>query len=460
MTRHGPRTIRVTALLTNDGWLEPAYVSLKDDGTIESMSSHRPTDVSALEEIHGYAIPGFQNAHSHAFQYAMAGLAEHLPKGAETDDFWSWRDAMYRLAGKLTPDHVQIIATMLYTEMLRHGITSVAEFHYIHHDEEGRPYANHAEMGERLMIAAAVTGIHLTLVPIFYQRGGFTQQASPSQMRFLSRTSSDYLELVEATRKAAKSYKDVIVGVGIHSLRAVAPEDVLTVLKSNFEGPAHLHVAEQRREVEECVAHLGKRPVAWLLDNVPLDQCFNLVHATHMDEDETTRLAKSGATVVVCPSTEGNLGDGFFPFAAYRAAGGRYAIGTDSHIGISPLEELRWLDYSQRLRSEKRNVVCRVGGEDSGRLLFDDAWQGGRLSMGHEGGTYFAVGQPFDAVILDADHPVIHARPPERRLASLIYAGDSSCFLGSMRRGRWLIKNGKIEGDVRTPFLNALAELK
>lgn len=220
-----------------------------------------------------------------------------------------------------------------------------------------------------------------------------------------------------------------------------------------------MHIAEQRREVDECVTQLGKRPVAWLLDNVALDHRFSLVHAAHMDDHETSHLAKTGATVVLCPSTEGNLGDGFFPFAAYRAAGGRYAIGTDSHIGLSPLEEIRWLDYGQRLRSEKRNVVCRVGGEDSGRLLFDDMWQGGRLSMGHEGGAYFSVGQGFDAVILDADHPVIHARPPERRLAALIYAGGLSCFLGTMRRGRWLIKDGKIEGDVRTPFLRVLAEL-
>lgn len=179
-----------------------------------------------------------------------------------------------------------------------------------------------------------------------------------------------------------------------------------------------------------------------------------------MDEGETERLAKSGAVVVVCPSTEGNLGDGFFPLAAYRAHGGRYALGTDSHIGISPMEELRWLDYGQRLRSERRNVLCRRGGEDSGQIAFDDAWQGGRLALGFGTGDYFAPGMPFDAVILDQDHPVLHGRPPERRLAALIYAGDASCFVGTMRRGQWLIRGGKPERDVKGPYLKTLAALK
>lgn len=461
MSAKGDRTLRVSALLTRQGWLEPAYVSLNADGTVRALAAAKPKDGVPMDEIKGIAIPGFQNAHSHAFQYAMAGLAEHLPAGAEADDFWSWREAMYRLAGKVSPDQVQAIATMLYTEMLKRGVTAVVEFHYLHHDPEGRSYKNPAEMGERLMAAAEAAGIHLTLIPIFYQRGGFAQRPSSAQARFLSRQGSDYLNLLDATRASAKRFADVTVGVGVHSLRAVAPEDVLALFSAPFSGPAHLHVAEQRREVEECIAHLKARPVDWLLDNLSLDARFSLVHATHMTASETTRLAASGATVVVCPSTEGNLGDGFFPFAAYKDAGGRYAIGTDSHIGLSPLEELRWLDYGQRLRSERRNVLCKRAGDDSGRILFEDAWLGGRAAMGAAPcDEYFEVGQPFDAVVLDPEHPVLYGRPPERRLAALLYAGDPSCFVGTLRRGAWLIRGGRATHDAKAPFLQALAALR
>lgn len=454
------RYFRFSGLLTRQGWMQPAYVGLDASGVIASLSDQKPAGIGGIEDVRGFAIPGFHNAHSHAFQYAMAGLAEHLPDGAAGDDFWSWRESMYRLAQRVTPEQVQNIATMLYAEMLRFGITSVVEFHYLHHGPDGRPYADLAEMGSRLVAAAEAAGIQLTLVPIFYQRGGFKQKASAAQSRFLSRTADDYMKLVDATRRIATGHEDVLVGVGVHSLRAVTPEDIVAVLKGPLIGPAHLHVAEQQKEVDECREHLGARPVDWLLDHLPLDRRFNLVHATHIDPDETTRLAKSGATVVLCPSTEGNLGDGFFPLTPYLAAGGQYAFGTDSHIGINPLEELRWLDYGQRLRLEKRNIVCARGGEDSGRVIFDAAWQGGRRAAGLPDGDYFAVGRPLDAAVLDPEHPVLAGRPPERLLAALIYGGDASAFSGTMRRGEWIVKAGRHIRDLKSSFLKTLATLR
>ena len=317
------RWFRCQGLLRRGGWLEPAYVAVDAQGRILQVVDAAPAADIHVEEIPGYAIPGFQNAHSHAFQYAMAGLAEHLPAQAARDDFWSWRQAMYGLAQRVSPDEVEAIASMLYSEMLRCGYTAVTEFHYLHHDVSGAPYKNPAEMGARLMAAAARAGIHLTLVPVLYRQGGFGRPAMPAQRRFLADGLDSYARLLEATHAAAARQSGTLVGVGVHSLRAVPPDEVRALLGQPFTGPAHLHVAEQSQEVKDCVAHLGQRPVAWLLANLPLDQRFNLVHATHLDADEVQQLAATDATVVLCPSTEGNLGDGFYPLQDYLAPAGR-----------------------------------------------------------------------------------------------------------------------------------------
>ena len=465
------RVLRCAALLTRQGWLEPAYVTVDAAGLVVAVAAAAPrADAGSppvtVEDLGGFVIPGFQNAHSHAFQYAMAGLAEHLPAGAAADDFWSWRDAMYRLALSLDPEAMEAVAGMLYAEMLRFGITSVAEFHYLHLDPAGKPYADAAEMGQRLMAAAATAGIELTLLPVFYQQGGFGQAASPLQRRFLSRSIDDYARLLTATRAAAAGVAaaDVVVGIAVHSLRAVAPGDVIATLSARdaaFAGPAHIHVAEQRKEVDDCVAALGQRPVAWLLANTPVDERLHLVHATHMTDDEAVRLAATGAGVVLCPSTEGNLGDGFFPLAAYHAAGGRYAIGSDSHIGLSPLEELRWIDYGQRLRVERRNVLCKPG-EDSGALLIEQTWRAGRRAMGRPADAYFAPGSPFDAVVLDPTHPTLQGKPADRRLSAVVYAGDPGLYAGVLRRGRWVVKDQRHvrSAALRTAYGRALAGLR
>ena len=285
----------------------------------------------------------------------MAGLAEN--HSGEQSDFWSWREAMYGLALAVNPDQFEAIAAMLYAEMLRHGYTNVAEFHYLHHDKDGKPFDNLAEMGSRLVNAAKKTGINITLIPIFYQKGGFNKSPEPNQKRFISQNVEDYAKLYEASENACKDYEHANIAVGIHSMRGVETEAIKEVA-ANFPKnvPFHIHISEQLKEVEDCVEFLGKRPVEWMLENVELSERFHFVHATHLDENEIKGLAEKRVNVVLCPTTEGNLGDGIFPLREFQNAGGNWSIGTDSHVSLNPFEELRLLDYGQRLISHKRNT--------------------------------------------------------------------------------------------------------
>ena len=358
-------------LLQNSTWLTNATVSVDEKGIITDISTSE-IQHSTFDIQHSIAIPGFQNAHSHAFQYAMAGLAERHEGSSNPDDFWGWREAMYQLALSMNPDQMEAIATMLYAEMARHGYTNVAEFHYVHHDKNGKPYANLAEMGSRLIAAAKTAGIGITLVPIFYQKGGFGQDPNDRQRRFISPSIDEYLKLLEASKEACKTYEHANIGIGIHSMRGVEPKDIAEIAKSGPQDiPFHIHIAEQLKEIEDSITYLGKRPVEWLLENVELNDRFHLVHATHLTEQETIGIAKSGANVVICPSTEGNLGDGLFPLRKYQNEGGKWSIGTDSHVGLNPLEELRLLDYGQRLISHKRNTYFSPEQGDGGRDVLE-----------------------------------------------------------------------------------------
>ncbi len=445
-------------LLQEDGWLEPAYVTCDSKGCITEISREQPE--GPIENVGGFVIPGFQNGHSHAFQYAMAGLAENLL--AEEDDFWSWRESMYALALSISPDDCESIASMLYSEMLRNGYTSVVEFHYVHHDPQGKPYQNLAAMGERLVAAAQKTGIHLTLIPIFYRTGDFGAPAKPGQRRFISPTVDAYFQLLEASENAARHYERCLVGPGIHSLRAGSPGDVKAIFaQADPKAPLHLHISEQQKEVKSCLEHLGKRPVQWLLDEAPVNERTHLVHATHLTPEERKGIAASGATVVICPSTEGNLGDGFFPIRDYQQDGGSWAIGTDSHIGLSPMEELRWLDYGMRLQMQKRNTIAMRKGEDSGHIMFRESLLGGRRSVGRPETRYFSVGNPFDAVILDANHPLLAVCSSERRLATLVYALDVTAFKGVLSAGRMVVEKGvhHSAAAITASFTNTLKKL-
>jgi len=333
------------------------------------------------QQINGdWRLPGLVNAHSHAFQRAMSGLTER--RGPGEDSFWSWRERMYALAARFDPDSLRDVAAMLYAEMLEAGYTAVCEFHYLHHAADGRPYADPAAMSLALIDAAKETGIGLLLLPALYQHGGFDQRPLAVRQRRFELATDDYLALLARLREHHAS--EFLSGVCFHSLRAVSEASMREVLDSEIgsHGPIHLHIAEQVAEVEDCLAHRGARPVQWLLDQFPINARWNLVHATHLDDAETRALAASGACVVLCPTTEANLGDGLFPLADYCHSGGRIAIGSDSHASVSVCEELRWLEYGQRLLTQRRNVAALQAGASSGETLFDAVNAGGQQSCG------------------------------------------------------------------------------
>jgi len=403
-----------------------------------------------------------QNAHSHAFQYAMVGLTErHL--NHQQDDFWGWRKAMYQLALSINPDQMEAIATMLYMEMLRHGYTEVAEFHYVHHSVSGKPYNNLAELGERLVNAAKKVGLKITLIPIFYQKGGFGKAAEVHQKRFISKNIAAYLKLLAASEKATQAYADASLAYGVHSLRAVEPTEIKKLLSAlNPAMPFHLHISEQLKEVSESIAYLGKRPVEWLTQNIELNEDFHLVHATHLTNEEVMAIAKSKANVVLCPSTEGNLGDGIFSLKTFQKAAGNWSIGTDSHIGLNPFEELKFLDYGQRLISHRRNTFIDNQQGDSGLYALEKFISNGRKAMGKSKTNYFEKGQAFDALVLDAKHPILAVCSIKNLASTIVYASDVSMHLGTMVNGKWVIQKGKHKDGqrIKKQFKKALKQLK
>lgn len=435
-------TFKVKGLLLEDGFAPDYYITVDSDGRITALGSK--THETKVDVLNVYALPGFQNAHSHAFQYAMAGLAERHATGKTPDDFWSWREAMYNLALSISPDDLESIATMLYGEMLRHGYTHVAEFHYVHHDKSGKKYANRAEMGSRLIAAAKKVGIGITLIPIFYQKGGFGKVPADSQRRFISKNEDQYLDLIEDSLIASRHYEHANVAIGMHSLRGVEPNLVAKIARNGSQTmPFHIHISEQLKEIEDSIDYLGKRPVEWMLENVDLNDRFHLVHATHLTDKETDGIAAAGANVVLCPSTEGNLGDGLFPLRRFQEKQGKWSIGTDSHIGINPFEELRILDYGQRLISHKRNTFYDVKQGDSGIYAYNQALLAGRKAMNNYSTAYFKIGDFFNAVLIDAKAPLIACSSLENLPSTILYATDSSMQYGTIANGRLVVKEGK-----------------
>lgn len=380
-----------------------------------------PDAAPADAERHAVAVPGLASLHSHAFQRGMAGLSEH--RAAGPDSFWTWRKVMYDFALALSPDEVEAIAAMLNCELLEAGFTGVGEFHYLHHDRDGTDYADPAEMAARVLAASVETGIGMTLLPVFYARAGFgTDTTAPGQRRF-SADRDRYARLLEASRSHAARV-GARVGVAPHSLRAATPAEVRAVAALAEGGPVHIHVAEQTVEVDECVAWSGARPVSLLLDEAAVDARWCLIHATHMSETEYARVAASGAVVGLCPITESNLGDGIFDLPRLRAAGGRFGVGTDSNVQIGAAEELRQLEYSQRLALRARNVACEAGGS-TGRTLFDAALAGGAAALGRDTAG-LAPGAPADIVALDRDHPSLAAAAGDRILDACIFSAGAA----------------------------------
>lgn len=385
-----------------EGWQGGRRLTLAD-GRIATVEPAGSTGAQTVR----WLLPGLPNLHSHAFQRAMAGRAEH--RGDPADSFWTWREAMYRLAGRLDPESLHAIACQLYVEMLEAGHTWVCEFHYLHHQPDGRPYDDAAAMSRALVQAAADTGIGLTLLPVLYMTGGFDGRPLAAGQRRFGHDLDGYLRLVATLR--GLEHDRLVVGMALHSLRAVPAEALAGCLASGLADgrPLHIHIAEQQAEVDQCLQLRGARPVQWLLANAPVDRHWCLVHATHMTRAETTAVAASGATVALCPSTEANLGDGLFPLLDYLADGGAWGIGSDSHVGVSPVEELRWLEYGQRLLHRRRNLACSDDRPSVGETLVSGALDGGR-ACGAEIGRIAAAttgpaGAQADLVALDANEP-------------------------------------------------------
>jgi formimidoylglutamate deiminase len=402
--------------LLKSGWAAGVRIEIAGGLIAAVETGTRP---GAGDERHAIGLPGMPNLHSHAFQRGMAGLAE--TRGPDQDTFWTWREMMYRLALALTPDDVQATAALAYAEMLEGGFTRVGEFHYLHHDRDGRPFSDPAEMAGRIIAAAGETGIGLTLLPVFYAHGGLGGQApAPSQRRFICDPDT-FGRLVEACRRRALTHPGSVIGVAPHSLRTITPEELAAILPLAQGGPIHIHAAEQQREVEDCLAWSGRRPVQWLLEQAAADSRWCFVHATHMTLEETQRMAAAHVVAGLCPVTEANLGDGIFNGPPFLSSGGRFGIGSDSNVLVGVADELRQLEYAQRLFGHQRNVMSRGEGTSTGRALYEAAAHGGSAALG-AAAAVLAPGSRADIISLDAANPALLERRGDRVLDAWIFA--------------------------------------
>lgn len=427
-------TLHFAETMLPDGWARDVRVTIADGviASVESGVAPMPGD-----ERHTVALPGMPNLHSHAFQRGMAGLAEVAGPG--DDSFWTWREVMYRFATRVSPDDLLAIAAMAYVEMLEAGFTRVGEFHYLHHAPGGAPYADRAAMSAAIAAAAGETGIALTHLPVFYAHGGFGGAALSERQARFAHDLDGFAALLDGARAACAALPDAVVGIAPHSLRAVTPEELAALETIAPGAPIHIHIAEQMREVEDCLAWSGARPVEWLLDHAAVDARWCLVHATHMSGEETARLARSGAVAGLCPITEANLGDGMFPAVDFRAAAGRFGIGSDSNVLIDAAEELRLLEYGQRLERRARNLLG--GGGSTGDALWRAAVDGGAQALGAASGI--AMGNAADIVSLDRDHPALIARDGAALTDAFVFASARGAIDCVWRRGAKQVAGGR-----------------
>ena len=442
------------------GWTDNVRLEVDDRGQIAAIieAPAAPDDI----RLTGIVVPGMPNLHSHAFQRAMAGLTETA--GPAEDDFWTWRQTMYGFVSLLTPDQVEAIATQLYVEMVTAGFTAVAEFHYLHNPPGGGVYDDPAEMARRIARAAETAGIRLTLLPVLYQEGGFGGAAlSEAQHRFFLETDA-WLSLVQELQNALGPSTQR-VGMALHSLRAVAPEPMADAVAGfrafDREGPIHIHIAEQPKEVADCQAWSGARPVEWLLANHDVDDRWVLVHATHMTPQETQAAAATGAIAGLCPTTEANLGDGVFGLPAWLAADGRFGVGSDGNTSIDPREELRWLEYAQRLVGLGRATVAPAPGSSAGGALWRAAATGGAAALGQSVGE-IAPGHAADLVVLDRTSPGLTGRKGDEILDSLVFTGLPSPVTDVWVAGRQQVKGGRhVAADrARDTYAAAMTQIR
>jgi formimidoylglutamate deiminase len=423
--------------LTAEGWLDRVSLTIAN-GRIAKLQYDQPP--SPTDECHAIALPGLSNLHSHAFQRGMAGLAECAGQG--DDSFWTWREIMYRFVDRLDPEGVQAIAALAYIEMLESGFTRVGEFHYLHHDRDGTPYANRATMAEAIAAAAGEAGIGLTLLPVFYAHSGFGGVApNHSQRRFIHDLDG-FAQLLDGARTTVADLPGARVGVAPHSLRAVTAEQLRNVSALAADGPIHIHIAEQKAEVEACQAWSGQRPVEWLFNHINVDACWCLVHATHVEAAERRAIIDADAVVGLCPITEANLGDGLFPAHPFLHAGGRIGIGSDSHVRIDASEELRWLEYGQRLVHHKRNLLASGTSQSTGASIWHAALSGGGQALG-DTEVGLRVGGPADMISLKPHHPALATAQGDQILDGWIFTGGRDLIDSVWRSGVKQVSGGR-----------------
>ncbi|MES2296499.1 MAG: formimidoylglutamate deiminase [Pseudomonadota bacterium] len=442
--------------LLADGWQADVLLEWDEGGTLTAVTAgaSAPAGVPHAQLV----VPGMVNLHSHAFQRALGGLTEQAGDGP--DSFWTWRDLMYRFARNITPEHIEAIAAQLFSECLRHGYTSLCEFHYVQRDPAGNMYARPAETAERVIAAARSTGIGVTMLPVLYSYAGFGEQAlKDEQQRF--RTDADQvLRIIEALEPMRDAQTEV--GVAPHSLRAASVDQIRQVLSAlPAARPVHIHIAEQQAEVQQCLAYSARRPVQYLMEQIEVDARWCLVHATHLMEDELLAIARSGAVAGLCPTTEANLGDGLFPLLPFLEAGGRFGVGSDSHISQSAVEELRWLEYGQRLQHQRRNIAASDRQRHVGDFLWQGALAGGAQAAGRPVGV-LAAGKRADLLVLDDAHPNLDGTPVDAVLGTLVFCGNDNLVKDVLAGGRWVVRGQRHaqQDAIAERFKRTVAELR
>ena len=445
--------------LTPEGWAINVRVTLDQHGriaTVESGVEPNPDDQNLRNRI---LLPALSNLHSHSFQRAMSGLTEKRLE--KRDSFWSWRELMYSFLERLNPEQIEAIASLVFMEMLECGYASVGEFHYVHHQRGGKHYENIAETSCRIITAARKAGIGLTHLPVFYMQGGLNgKKLAEGQLRF-GNDLEQFLRILDQTQASLRDApEDQLLGMAPHSLRAVSQEALEKIVESRSSGPVHIHIAEQLKEVEEIQTHFGARPVEWLLENVAVDSRWCLIHATHMTQEETQNLAKSGAVVGLCPITEANLGDGVFDGSGLLLSGGKYGIGSDSNVRISLTEELRLLEYSQRLVRKERNVMTNEEGS-VGRALYSDALAGGAQALGRKSGS-IAPGYWADLLTLDSEALTLCDCTEDEILDRWIFSGDDSIVCDVWSAGRQMVSDGRhiLHNEIERRYRSVIQEIR
>ncbi len=452
-------SIHATNVLTADGWMLDQLITI-DKGIITAISTSkntRQTDLSTAYKV-DYLIPGMPNVHSHGFQWALSGLAENYSR--PEDSFWSWRELMYKFLQRLQPEHLSIIAQALYVEMLKAGYTSVGEFHYLHNDGCGHPYQQ-IELLSVIMIEAALTaGMSICHLPVLYQQGGIAKKSlAPNQQRFFL-SNDHYVAVVENLRQIYQFHPEVNIGIAPHSLRAVAITDLIRINQLLARDlPVHIHIAEQQAEVASCSAHFNRRPVELLYESLEVNENWSLIHATHTDDNEISLIAASGATVGLCITTEANLGDGFFDVEAFSHAAGHWGIGSDSHVSINPIEELRWLEYEQRLRLNRRACYASASQKSTAENLYLDAARNGAKSLGFRQGS-MQVGEKADFVCLKVPAQ-LKSLNPQQIFSKWLFSSRNNWIEAVMVSGQWVIQKGQhpLEDSISNRYGSLMKEL-